>query len=109
MEGIPLELNHQIMVWFCSCPVIENDNRKKFFTIAFIAVVFTLKCTFLIAAMVYIFKFIHSDVQSSLHAILLVIGTVQGICTLIFGIIYRSKINSIFMSLQVIHDASECS
>lgn len=104
----PLPTSQKVMTWLCMCPADKSTSIKKLIHYAgYTSVTVIMSLGGLLAGIGYIVKFAKTDFGSSLYAVVQVAGYLALLNLIIFGLINRHRIASIFTELSNIYNSSK--
>lgn len=104
----PLATMKQVLTVLCVYPAKENASHcKKLMYILITAFVMVVNLAGLIASFAFFLRFVSSDFESSLHALLQICALSAATYMLAIGFISRHKTKSIFNNLSTIYEASK--
>lgn len=106
----PLVTNRRMLTLLCVCPVDHSVNTwKRLSYKIFTLFVITSNLCGLVASSLFFAKFVSSDLEMSLHALLQMCALTSATYMSIIGIVSRKKIGAIFENLWQIHKSGEIS
>lgn len=104
----PLQTNKRVLTLLCLYPSDESVSKWKQLTLAvFTFLIIAANMCGLIASSFYFVKFVSTDLETSLHALLQMAALSAATYMLVIGLVLRQKINDIFSRLKNIYDASK--
>lgn len=104
----PLEKTKEALTWFCVFPPNENETGKqgivyKLYTVTF----FILSLIFFVSSLLFIWKDSSNNLESTLFALIQVIGFSAIIYTFIATLFLRKKIVAVFTKSSEIYNKSK--
>lgn len=100
----PLKTNRKLLILLCVCPPAKSISKwKRFGCALFTIVIIASNLCGLIASSSFFIKFVSSDLEMSLHALLQMCACTSAIYMHIIGIISNNRINDIFENLNKIY------
>lgn len=103
----PLQTNQQVLRMLCVCPFAkETSPWTKVLCISFTAFIFMSNLCGIIASITFFTKFVSSDLELSLHALLQIAALTAAIYMNANALFSRNKINTIFQKLETIYESS---
>ena len=104
----PLATTQQVFKWFCVYSADDSTNRWERATHAiFTIAIGILEVCAIITSAAFIRKFVSIDFESPLFAFLQVLGHTVGLYGILFTLLLRHEIASIFKQLSEIYDESK--
>lgn len=108
MKMNPLVSNQWVLMWLCVCPASESASANKKVAYVAFTLLFCITILSTVAANVtFVIKFISIDLEKSLYAFVYIIAFSGIIYVMIVALLYRHKINAIFVELSAIYKASK--
>lgn len=106
----PLVTNRRVLTLLCVCPVDKSvSNWKRLCYGIFTLFVITSNLCGFVASSLFFVKFVSSDLEMSLHALLQICALTSATYMSIIGIVSRKKIGAIFENLWQIYKSGEIS
>lgn len=100
---VPLKTNRRVLTWFCVCPPDERATKwNRYAYVAFTASSFLVMFSAVLSDALFFWKFIATDIEHSLMALLQLFGHGAMAYSILFMYILRDNINAIFESLSEI-------
>lgn len=104
-----LAVNRRVLTLLYVCPTTEGTNKwKEIFYIVFTTLTTAANVCGFIASSFFFGKFVTTDLESSLHALLQMAALGAATYMLVVGLFSRHEINEIFNHLKKIYDESKC-
>lgn len=105
---IPLRTNRRVLTWFCVYPPEENATKwQKRAYIAFAVYALTLNSVSCVSDAAFFFKFVSTDLEKSLMALLQLFGNATMVYALSITFLLRKKFVAIIESLTTIYETSK--
>lgn len=104
----PLHTSERIMEWLCMCAPDESSSEpQKMVYIACTSTILSLNAMHLSASLAFAVKYIHTDFDGSVFAIMDVCGQIGMFYSSVAAIKMRYQIRDIYTELSAIYDARE--
>lgn len=103
-----LETNQRVLTWLCMHPPDESATAwKRMAYIIAALIIFAVLLSATIAHIVYFLKFVSTDLEGSLVALMIIDGMIGFVYSFVTAFNLRYKIQTIFENLTSIYEASK--